>query len=99
MTNYRQSGYGTGQSLKVAKSYIPEESVHLIDFPGTQLVTWGNVYGTAEFGDKIRLEYKIDATSTVIYTYFPSTDLVYGRAEFSGFLPIDSVRGTCKLIR
>ena len=99
MTDYKQSGYGTGKYLKVAKSWIPEETVHIIDFPGTQLTTWGNVFGSAEFGESIKLKYELDSTSTVTYTYFPKTNVVIGRADFSGFIGIKGIRGKCRLVR
>ncbi|MDE0714599.1 MAG: hypothetical protein OXI10_07015, partial [Gammaproteobacteria bacterium] len=56
MTDYSQSGYTSAKSRKVAKSWIPEESVHVIEFPGTRLITWGNVFGTAEYGDTLKLK-------------------------------------------
>ncbi len=100
MTDYKQSGYDTGKSLKVAKSWIPEETVHIIEFPGTQLTTWGNVFGTAEFGDTIKLVYKFENNlSVVTYTYFPKSNVVIGRADFSGFIGIKGVRGKCRLVR
>ena len=99
MTNYGQSLYNQSNALQVAKSWIPEKSVHSIEFPATQLVTWGDVFGEAERvgSNKIKLTYRLGGGKVVSYTYFSSTNIVYGRAIFPGYLGIDSVRGTCEL--
>ena len=94
MTEYSQSGYNSDKSRKVELSWIPEETVHFVDFPGIRLITWGYVFGTAEYGDTLKQNYSFENTlNTVTYTCFPNTDVVIGRADFNGFNTIKAVKG------